>query len=162
MRLRSKLSLFFTLLGALAIGSSTNAQQNPLVGTWEEIDGRTDRDGTPLPARPNILIFGGDGYYMTSALPADRPKVNKPLPELTKDELLARFTDVRVQRGVYSVSGDRLITQRLASQDPNEESARIVRVFRIEGDVLTFNAPDPALKLQSRFRRLTPAQVPEP
>ena len=162
MRLRSAFLLISILCGALAIASSTNAQQNPLVGAWEEIDGRIDGDGTPLPARANIWIFGGDGYYMSSALPADRPKVNKPLAEMSREELLARFAEVRVQRGVYSVSGDRLITQRLASLDPNEESARIVRVFRIEGDVLTFNAPDPALKLQARFRRLTPAQVPEP
>lgn len=98
---------------------------------------------------------------MTSALPTDRPKVNKPLAEMTREELLARFSEVRVQRGVYTVSGDRLITQRRGSHDPNEESALIPRLFRIEGDVMTLRAPDPANKLQARFRRLKPAQLPE-
>lgn len=149
--------LLFLILGGLVVVSSVpDAQQNPLVGTWEEIDGRVGAEGNVAPTRPNMLIFGADGYYMSSALPPNRPRVNKPLSEMTKEELVARFTEVRVQRGVYQVSGDRVTTQRLASADPNEESRRIVRVFRIEGDVMTLSAPDPAVKLQSRFRRLKP------
>jgi hypothetical protein len=37
----------------------------------------------------------------------------------------------------------------------------MVRVFRIEGNVLTLFAPNTTVKLQSRFRRLPPAQVPQ-
>jgi hypothetical protein len=151
--------LFLILCGLVVVSSVPDAQQNPLVGTWEEIDGRAGAEGNVAPTRPNMLIFGADGYYMSSALPPNRPRVNKPLSEMTKEELVARFTEVRVQRGVYQVSGDRVTTQRWASADPNEESRRIVRVFRIDGDVMTLSAPDPAVKLQSRFRRLKPAPM---
>jgi hypothetical protein len=141
---------------------ATTAQQNPLVGTWEEIDGRVDAEGRPAPTRANILIIGSDGYYMTSTLPPNRPKVNKPVAEMTRDELLARFGEVRGQRGVYSVSGDRLTTRQLGNVDPNEDGRQVVRVFRIDGDVLTLTAPNPAVTLQSRFRRLKPAQGSQP
>jgi hypothetical protein len=154
--------LLLLLCTVFALPSTLGAQQHPLVGTWEEIEGRIGADGRPEAPRANILIFGGDGFYMTSALPPNRPTVNKPLSEMTKEELVARFSEVRVQRGTYSVSGDRLTTHRLGSVDPKEEARRIVRVFRIEGDVLTFTAPDPAVKLQARFRRLKPAQAPQP
>ena len=155
------LTVFGVLCALLAFASSSNAQPHPLVGTWEEIDGRTGFDGGPGLRRANMLIVGPDGYYMTLALPPNRPKVNKPLTEMTREELLARFAEIHGNRGSYSISGDRWTTDRLASIDPNEEPRRIVRIFRIEGDVLTLTAADPAIKVQSRWRRLKPAHVPQ-
>jgi len=148
--------LLIVLLLACALYNVASGQQTALVGTWEEIEGRLDGDGRQTAVRANLLVFTPDGYYMTTDFPPTRPKVNKRLADMTKEELLARFADVRGQRGTYSVSGDRLTTQRLASIDPNEEVATLVRVFKIEGDTVTFTAPDPKIKFQSRFRRVKP------
>ena len=95
-----------------------------------------------------------DGFFSQTAIPTGRPKLNKPLKEMTKEELLAQFTNVVARRGTYTVSGNRLTRTDITNTNPNNEGTAIVQLFRIEGDVLILTNSDTTKKNEARFRRV--------
>ena len=145
-----------TLLTVCALGFTSFAQgANPLVGTWERFS-TTDAKGQPAQPQPPaaFLVMTANGYFSQIAVPRGRPKVDKPLMDMTKEELVARFADVIARRGSYSVEGNRLTRRDIVHTDPSTEGTDAVQTFRIEGDVLILGSTDPANKTENRFRRV--------
>ena len=102
---------------------------NPLVGSWERIK-------ADPPAQPAFLMFSNDGFFTMTILPAGRPKSNKPLRELTREELIVRYELLVARRGPYRVEGNRLLRNDAAHHNPNLVGRDVVDLWRIEGDTL--------------------------
>jgi hypothetical protein len=133
-----------------AIAQSTN----PLVGVWERISlMRGSTQGQP-PAAPEFLILTADGYFSESELPEGREKVNKPLDQMTKEELVARFQRTAASRGTYTIKGNVLTRKHIADLNPRAEGTDQVRNFRFDGDILVLSAGQPGTGLEARFKRL--------
>ena len=146
-------------LGALlmlAFATIASAQSaSVLVGAWERFSIRTGDGKTPNPQPPAaFLIMTADGFYSQTAIPTGRPKLNKPLKDMTKDELLAQFNNVVARRGTYTVSGNRLTRTDLSNTNANNEGMSQIQLFKIEGDVLILTNPDATRKDEARFRRV--------
>lgn len=137
--MHSRNAVLLLVLGLPAMGQSTN----PLVGVWERISlMRGTTQGQP-PAAPEFLILTADGYFSESELPEGREKANKPLDQMTKEELVDRFRRTAASRGTYTIQGNVLIRKHIADLNPNAEGSDQVRNFRIEGDILILSAGGP-------------------
>ena len=128
---------------------------NPLVGVWERVSlMRGTTEGQP-PAAPEFLIVSADGYFSESELPVGRDKVNKPLEQMTKEELVARFQRTAASRGTYTIQGNVFSRKHIADLSPSAEGSDQVRNFRFEGDILVFYTGAPGSGgLEARFKRL--------
>jgi len=127
-----------------------------LVGTWERfaMKDSTGADVSPLPPAA-FTIFSPDGWYSQITIPTGRPKVDKPLADYTKEELLARFNRTEARRGRYSAMGTTLTRTYAASLDPNAEGRDPqVQHYRIAGNVLILTSTSPTNKSEVRFRRV--------
>jgi Lipocalin-like domain len=134
MRLRN--IVLCALLCLPAMAQSTN----PLVGVWERISlMRGTTEGQP-PAAPEFLIVSADGYFSESELPDGRDKVNKPLDQMTKEELVARFSRTAASRGTYTVVGNVFSRKHIADLNPSAEGSDQVRNFQFDGDILVLTA----------------------
>jgi len=129
------------------------AQQDPLIGTWERFSLKNAQGAvTQPPSAPAFAIFTSNNYFSITAIPAGRKKIDKPLAELTKEELLDRFQNLNARRGTYSVSGNRLTRKDVSRVDPNLEGGEQIQEFRIDGDVLILTTP--GNQAEARFRRV--------
>ena len=90
----------------ILLPAAANAQgKNPLAGgMWERY--WQGEAGTPGAAStvPAFLTFTDDGFFFLVAAPADR-RLPKPLTEMTREELVAHFSNVQIRRGRYTISG---------------------------------------------------------
>jgi len=149
--MRSGIAVLFVCLCLPAMAQDAN----PLVGVWERISllrGKTE--GQP-PAAPEFLIISADGYFSESELPEGREKVSKPLDQMTKEELVARFQRTAASRGTYTIQGNTLSRKHIADLNPSAEGSNQVRNFRFEGDILVFYTGAPGSGgLEARFKRL--------
>jgi len=151
MRVLLTLSL---LVASLAAANRAEAQ-NPLVGTWERF-AMKDSTGADVqnPPPAAFTIFSADGFYSQTAIPTGRPKVDKPLADYTKEELLSRFNRAEARRGRYTVSGNTLTRTYVSTLNPNDEGRDPqVQRFRIEGGVLVLTSTSPTNKSEVRWRR---------
>jgi hypothetical protein len=103
---------------------------------------RGGTEGQP-PAAPEFLVLTADGFFMESELPEGRDKVNKPLDQMTKEELVARFARTAASRGTYTIQGNVLSRKHIADLNPGAEGSDQVRNFRFEGDILVLSAGGP-------------------
>jgi hypothetical protein len=147
----------FAALFAISLGllvAPLAAQDNPLVGTWERtsLKDAAGKDVQP-PAPAAFLIMSADGHYIQISVPASRPKVDKPVDQLSREELVARFNQVEARGGRYTVSGNRLTRRYDRTANPNQEGTEQTQLFRLEGDVLILSSADPKAKNEARFRR---------
>ena len=114
----------------------------------------TGADVSPLPPAA-FTIFSANGWYSQMAIPTGRAKVNKPLADYTKEELLERFSRAEARRGRYSTMGTTLTRTYTASLDPNAEGRDPqVQHYRVVGDVLILTSTSPTNKSEVRFRRV--------
>ena len=131
------------------------AQSSPLTGAWERVSLR-DSAGTILqpPGPAAFAIYSANGYFSQTAIPTGRPSSDKPLTDMSKEELLARFQGVSASRGTYAISGDRLTRKSLSNLNPAQEGGELVQVFRVAGDTLILSSPNPASRGEARFVRV--------
>ncbi len=116
---------------------------NPLVGAWERISlMRGTTEGQP-PAAPEFLIISADGYYCESELPDGRDKVSKPLDQMTKEELVARYSRTAASWGTYTIAGNVLNRRHIMDLNPSAEGSDQTRNFHFEGDILVLTAGGP-------------------
>ena len=154
MRVSTGLTGFVVGLLVLSLGQYSAAQGgNALVGTWERVS-QTNAEGAPNPQPAAFLIFSANGHFSQTAAPSGRPKLTKPLQEMTREELLARFQGVQARRGTYRVAGNMLTRMDVTNVNPNQEGSEGVQQFRLEGDMLILSSTDPKSKAQARFRRV--------
>lgn len=130
------------------------AQANLLMGAWERVSA-LDANGRPNTTTSGLLIISADGNYIYTDTPPNRPKVNKPLEQMSREELLARFQGLSVRRGTWTLSGNRWSRLELGSENPNLEGSEAVRLWRMEGDQLVLYSTDPENKTENRWRRVT-------
>lgn len=151
---RPVLVISMLLLAISCVPAAAQAQA-PLVGAWERFlhlidDGQSTQP--PIPAA--FLVFTASGHWSQVAVPAGRPKVDKSIDQLNREELIARFSMVEARRGTYRVDGTRLVRTNTVSANPSEERTDQIQNFRIEGDVLILTSTDPKSKREVRFRRV--------
>ena len=142
---------------AVFANNATSAAPNPkaFVGTWERF-AQKDAEGKPAEERTvrSFLLFCADGHYSQTILPAGREKLDKPLQEMTKEELLNRFVGVIASYGTYTIAGNKLTRKGITNSNPNSEGTEFVQTFRIEGDTLTLTSTTAGSKAEARFRRV--------
>jgi hypothetical protein len=116
---------------------------NPLVGAWERISlMRGTNEGQP-PAAPEFLVISADGYYSESELPEGRDKARKPLDQMTKEELVARYSRTAASWGTYTIVGNLLSRTHIMDLNPSAEGSDQARNFHFEGDILVLTAGGP-------------------
>jgi len=138
----------------IATASIASAQNNPLVGAWirmSDINAQGVQQQPPTPAA--FLILSADGFFSQTAIPERRPKVDKPLEQMTKEELVARFNRVVGRRGTYTIAGNKLTRHDVSNINPSGEGTDQIQLFRLEGDTLILTTEDPKSKAEVRFRR---------
>ena len=125
------------------------------VGTWERFSLK-DEAGKAVEERlvRSFLLFSADGHYSQTTIPAGREKLDKPLQEMTKEELLNRFDGVRATYGAYTIAGNKLARKYITILNPNEEGKDMVQIFRFEGDTLILTSATAENKREARFRRV--------
>ena len=137
--------------------NTTSAAPNSkaFVGTWERFSSKT-ATGEPSEERlvRSFLIFSADGHYSQTILPAGREKVDKPLKEMTREELLNRFDGVNAFYGSYTIAGNKLTRKLITSTNPNVEGIDFVQTCRFEGDALILASTAEGNKAEARFRRV--------
>jgi hypothetical protein len=153
--MRVHTSLFAVVPMLVVLPGVAGAQAQSLTGAWRRLSLR-DSAGAAIqpPEAPAFVIFSANGYFSQSAIPTGRPKNDKALAAMTKDELLARFEHVDVWRGTYTLSGNRLTRNVLAHIDPSGEGGKFVQIVRFKGDTITLTSPNPAAKSEARFVRV--------
>ena len=139
----------------LALTGVACARSSPLTGAWERVSLR-DSTGTTLqpPAPAAFAIYSAHGYFSQTAIPTGRPTIDKPLTDMTREDLLARFQRVSASRGIYTISGNRLTRKGLSNINPALEGGELVQLFRIVGDTLILTSPNPANRGEATFGRV--------
>ncbi len=142
------------LVTVVVFGSATTSRaqtQSPLVGAWERVSAinmeRIAEGEIVQPPSPvSFLMFSADGFFSQIGIPTGRPKVSKPLDQMTKEELLQRFNRLGARRGTYTVTGNRLSRKLVTNTNPNQDGIEQLQLFRIEGGILVLSSADPKLK----------------
>lgn len=142
------------LVASMLIPGKAQAQNRlPLEGAWEETSsvnpnragggGNAGREGrgaaTPSETTPNAMRRSFiDGYYSLSNAADGRKALTKPVPEMTKEELLNRFQSLQVQDGTYEViAPNRILLRRRVSQFPQNHKTEQVMEWKVTGDQLS-------------------------
>ena len=153
MRIKAVGTLIVILI--FSIANPAQAQAKALTGAWMRIAFR-DSTAQPLQPRfvPSFVIFSANGYFSQSVFPAGRPKIEKALKDMSKEELLSLLEGVDAWRGSYEVSGTTLTRTTLAGLDPSDEASKLIQNMRFAGDTLILTWPNPANKAEARFVRV--------
>ena len=127
--------------------------QKAFVGLWERIAIKNS-EGQPVTGATvsSHLIFNADGHCMQVTNPLGREKLDKPINEMTKEELLNRFEGVSGSYGSYSISGNTLARKSSTNSDPNREGIELKQTYKFEGDLLILTGT--TANYETRFRRL--------
>lgn len=155
MKLRLAVGVFVLLAMFPFLAS---AQSTALVGTWERFSAKAS-DGTDAQPQPPValLFITPEGIWAQIAIPAGRPKIDKPINQLSREELIGRYTNIESRQGTYTISGNRFIRQNISASNPNLEGTDQVQIFRFEGDTLIMGSPDPASRAATWWRRVKKA-----
>ena len=146
----------FTISSAMFLTNHADANapnQKAFVGLWERIAIKNS-EGQPVTGAtvPSHLIFNADGHYMQVTNPLGREKLDKPIKDMTKEELLNRFEGVGGSYGSYSISGNTLARKSSTNSDPNREGIELKQIYKFEGDLLILSGT--TTKSEARFRRV--------
>jgi len=153
MRIKPVGTLFLFL--TLAFADVAQAQTRALTGTWRRISLR-DSAGAQAqpPAAPAFVIFSANGYFSQTAIPAGRPKIDKALKDMTKEELISLLDNAVAWSGTYTLVGTTLTRRSVSSLDPSQEGTKLVQNVRFSGDTVIFTWPNPADHSEARFVRV--------
>ena len=139
---------------ALSVAPFAQAR-DPIAGPWEQIAATNLTTKTsPPPPNPQVHVIYSNGHYVQFTAAADRPKMQTPTADMTKEQLLERFR-MQGQFGTYRVDGNRLTRRIVSAADPNNEGRESISDFRIEGDTLIVLGTNvQGQKTENRYRRL--------
>ena len=147
---RIVLALLLSSIGLVAQAT------DPLAGAWEHTGGRNFTTNTDTQvSNPPLHVVYGNGHYIQFVAPANRQRVGKPLSQMTKEELTARFTGVQGHYGTYRVEGNKVIRKIVSAADPRNEGKEDIFEFRIDGDSLIMKGTTPIGEpIENRYKRL--------
>ena len=97
--------------------SSPTCTAARLVGTWERVSLLRNALSVQPPDAPLFVKFGADGYWSMMEMPDDRPKIAKPLDQMTARELFTRFDKVEGGQGTWTVKADGSVRHPAASRE---------------------------------------------
>ena len=154
MKNRRLVSAAVLIASMLLTGRAESQSRLPFEGAWEEIssvnpnrggganagrEGRAGAPAAPVTTTPNAMRRTFiDGYYSLSNAADGRKPLTKPVPEMTKDELLDRFLSLQVQDGTYEViAPNRILLRRRVSQFPQNHKTEQVMEWKATGDQLS-------------------------
>jgi hypothetical protein len=124
--------------GSRASSGSSAREQAKFEGVWDEI--RLREGNSTEGQKPNHMrrMFLG-GYYSLTNASEGRRKIDKPVAQMTREELLDRFRSLQVQDGTYEVIGPNQIRlKRRISQFPENHGTEQVMEWSIDAkDVLS-------------------------
>ena len=159
----SRLSRLFLVAAVIfAPGVAAQAQsKNAFVGEWEEVGG-TNAKGEPETGNAGMRrIFTTDGFYSIAfgRQCAGTQVVDKPLQELTKEQILDRLRCVIAQDGSFTVDGDKLNITRRSAQAPENIGTKQVMQWRVENGELSLkilsDTGQAPVGQVTRYKRLT-------
>ena len=159
MRVRILCAALLTVVVAQTGGLNAQESVNaPFVGVWERSfiispEGKVTQDLAKGIGDPALLIMSENGYFTQTTLPLGRPKLDKPMSQMTKEELLGQLRGVVVRQGTYKVSGNDLTRTTVTNLNPNTEGEAETQQFRFEGDVMILTQREQP-KRDVRFRRV--------
>ena len=143
------------VLVLMVVPSLASAQNASLPGAWERVSIKGADGNLAQPQPPAaFLVMTADGFWSQTASPIGRAKINKPVKDLSREELISRFTEVEGRRGTYTAVAGKLTRHNVSSGNPNDEGTDQVQMFTIDGDTLILTSPDPKSKAEVRFRRV--------
>ncbi len=147
------ITLAISITTLLAHRADANAPNNKaFIGAWERFAGK-DSEGQPsTTVIPSYLIFSANGHFVQATNPLGREKLDKPVKEMTKEELLNRFESSGGTYGTYTLAGNTLTRKIVSVTNPNLEGTEIKQTYKFEGDLLILNST--RTKSEARFRRL--------
>ncbi|MEX2301526.1 MAG: lipocalin-like domain-containing protein [Bryobacterales bacterium] len=145
------------LLVVPAAAQHADFEVNPLVGTWERVSLLRNSLSVQPPDAALYLKFNADGYWSMMEMPEGRPKVNKPLEEMTKEELFQRFDKVEGGWGYYIVKRD--IVNRIHDEDisPGREGVQHIREYMFEDKIMNLAGTGANRSPQARMQPMTPS-----
>jgi hypothetical protein len=156
---KQRIATIITITGILSLAlllvfraTASAPNQKAFVGTWERISLKDQNGQLNTGAAASHLIFSADGHYAQVGIPSGRAKLNKPLQDLTKEELLNIFAGVNCHYGSYAVTGTTLTRKYLSQTNPNLEGTEIKQTWKIEGELLILSGT--TNKSEARFRRI--------
>jgi hypothetical protein len=120
--------------GSRASSGSPGREQarSAFEGVWDEIrlrDGNAAEGQKPNHMRRMFL----DGYYSLTNASEGRRKIDKPVAQMTREELLDRFRSLQVQDGTYEMTGpNRILLKRRISQFPENHGTEQVMEWSID------------------------------
>jgi hypothetical protein len=150
--------LVCSLLSSAAFGqtnSSPVCTAPRLVGTWERISLLRNALSVQPPDAPLFVKFGSDGYWSMMEMP-ERPKIDKPLEQLTAKELWKRFDSVDGGYGTWTITGDVVTRRHLVNIGAGGENNSQDRSCSFENEILALIGVNSGRTPQARFRRLAP------
>jgi hypothetical protein len=106
------------------------------------------------PDFPLYVKFGADGYWSMMEMPDQRPKMDKPLEEMTREELFQRFDKVEGGWGHYIVKREFVNRIHLGNIAPGPVGGNQIREYVFEGEVMNLAGTGPNRSPQARVRRL--------
>lgn len=146
--------LLCAILGLPVLAQHPDFETNPLVGTWGRVSLLRNSLSVQPPDAPLYLLFGADGYWSMMEMPDDRPKLDKTLDQMTKEELAKRFHDVSGGWGYYIVKNN--IVNRIHDEDiaPGREGGQHVRYYIFEDKVMNLAGTGKNMSPQARMAPL--------
>ena len=127
---------------------------NPLIGSWVRFSLLRNGFSVQPPDAPLYVKFSSDGYWSMMEFPADRPKANRPLPQLTPQELFVRFENLDGGWGDYTQNGMLNIRHHKAGLGPGGGESDQIREWSFEGNILLLAGTGGIRSPQARFRKL--------
>jgi len=122
------------------LGFKVQAQKNnAFVGVWEEVGGTNAKGEQETGNAGMRRIFTADGFYSITfgRQCAGTQVVNKPLPEMSKEELLDRLRCVIAQDGNFTVDGDKMTITRRSANVPQNIGTTQVMQWKVENGELS-------------------------
>lgn len=150
MRIRTFALALLVCLLAWAPAYADN--HDKLVGIWKRVSAKNVDTGQENTA-PVWLIVTKTHFSVVGST-ADRKKIDKPLDEMTKEQLRDRIRFLG-NYGTYKVEGNKMIRHRIAAINPLNEGTDLTQEFRFEGDYVTFKFKSRAgNNLETKLKRV--------
>ena len=148
------LALMVTVFLIAAADGARAEDRDKLTGIWERVSVKNLETGEAnTEPRSVFLIITEEHFAVVGGAPG-RKKLDKPLNEMTREELLDRSRVVAVF-GTYEVSGNKMIRHRIRSIVPVVEGTDNPQEFRFDKGQLVFRFRTHAgANVESRFKRI--------
>ena len=160
MRHKSRLLLLSAVIFAQGVVAQAQ-NKNAFVGVWEEVGGTNAKGEAETGNAGMRRIFTAEGYYSIAfgRQCAGTQVVDKPLQDLTKEQIFDRLRCVIAQDGSFTVDGDKINITRRSAQAPQNVGTKQVMQWKVENGELSLkilsDTGQAPVGQVTRYKRLT-------